>query len=325
MIFLSLGDSFKKTINLIPLWQTFEMLKTNSIQRVLINVAGNIILFIPLGILVPLMYKNGESLKKISLYGFIGSLAIESSQYLLSIRITDIDDIIFNTIGAVTGYIAFIFFKRNFRGSILWTFIKKYQDRKIIFIAIKPLAVIIILSICLTLGVIYKNTYPDNLANEEIAKQFYKHEDYYIVASKDYESYKSIVISWSPNGDEIIEIENFRRIFGSRYFNVDSSQLFLRKYKNGYSYSIKRKSENDWIFIVYGKNSIASKVLITYGKKEYMEDISACPYFIVVYPYSVSTYTDMKNIIVKFLDRNGRDVTDKFYMGMHLTKAHTRS
>ena len=66
----------------------------------------NIVLFLPFGFLLPLLWKETDSLCKTAAGGAMLSLLIEMSQ-LLNNRSTDVDDLILNTAGAVLGYGAF--------------------------------------------------------------------------------------------------------------------------------------------------------------------------------------------------------------------------
>ena len=70
------------------------------------NTILNIILFIPLGIMLPFLWKNYNTLRATLVFGFSMSLAIELLQ-ILTYRATDINDLIANTIGAVLGYFVF--------------------------------------------------------------------------------------------------------------------------------------------------------------------------------------------------------------------------
>ena len=70
------------------------------------NTVLNIILFIPLGILLPFLWKKYNTLKATLMFGFLMSLAIEILQ-ILTYRATDINDIIANTFGTVLGYFIF--------------------------------------------------------------------------------------------------------------------------------------------------------------------------------------------------------------------------
>lgn len=84
--------------NLIPLIDI-----TNSPTAYIINTVLNIILFIPMGFLLPSIWKEYRSVKKTVFMGFALSVTIEVLQ-IFTFRLTDIDDLITNTIGTVLGY-----------------------------------------------------------------------------------------------------------------------------------------------------------------------------------------------------------------------------
>ena len=71
----------------------------------------NVVLFVPLGLLVPLMCDKKNKLYQIIILGVGLSLLIEVSQ-LLNHRATDIDDLLLNSIGAVLGYGVFLLFNK---------------------------------------------------------------------------------------------------------------------------------------------------------------------------------------------------------------------
>ena len=66
----------------------------------------NIILFVPLGFLVPVVWKKMDHLINTIGVGLIFTLFIELTQ-LLNHRITDIDDIILNVLGTIIGFVFF--------------------------------------------------------------------------------------------------------------------------------------------------------------------------------------------------------------------------
>lgn len=71
-----------------------------------IHIAGyllNIVLFIPLGLLTPIIWKKMNNLTNIIGVGFFFTMLIEISQ-LLNNRATDIDDILLNLLGSVVGF-----------------------------------------------------------------------------------------------------------------------------------------------------------------------------------------------------------------------------
>lgn len=77
------------------------------------NIFGNILMFGPLGLLLPLLWKYFRKFSKTVLFGFLVSFTIEFSQLFLA-RGTDIDDLILNTIGTMLGYLTFVVFHKLF-------------------------------------------------------------------------------------------------------------------------------------------------------------------------------------------------------------------
>ncbi len=86
------------TFNLIPLIDIF-----NSPFAYIKNTILNIILFMPLGFLLPVIWKKYRSVKKTVFMGFAISVIIELLQ-IFTFRLTDIDDLITNTLGTFLGY-----------------------------------------------------------------------------------------------------------------------------------------------------------------------------------------------------------------------------
>lgn len=84
--------------NVIPLMDIF-----NSPLSYLKNTILNVILFMPLGFLLPAGWSGFRSLKKTVLTGLSVSVLIEVLQ-IFTFRLTDIDDLITNTLGAFLGY-----------------------------------------------------------------------------------------------------------------------------------------------------------------------------------------------------------------------------
>lgn len=100
-------------ISLVPFAGIIGILQGGITTHTIINILGNIIMFVPIGFLVPLLCAKIDSYKRIMIFGFGTSLLIELTQLFL-IRGTDIDDLMLNTIGAMLGYWIFIAFKKIF-------------------------------------------------------------------------------------------------------------------------------------------------------------------------------------------------------------------
>ncbi|MES9667122.1 VanZ family protein [Bacillus cereus] len=104
-------------INLVPLKSTIRylngfdlshLLDPYNIDIVLMNTLGNVIIFIPFGFLLPLLFKQINNVKMASKIFIKFILLIESLQLLTFSGIFDIDDIILNMLGALIGYGSFV-------------------------------------------------------------------------------------------------------------------------------------------------------------------------------------------------------------------------
>ena len=68
------------------------------------NVAGNAAMFIPGGIVLPIVYRQLNGFGKTVAAGALISLCIEILQLPFPSRASDIDDLILNTLGTAVGY-----------------------------------------------------------------------------------------------------------------------------------------------------------------------------------------------------------------------------
>ncbi|MBP5168944.1 MAG: VanZ family protein [Oscillospiraceae bacterium] len=92
---------FPLRINLIPLVHLFDY---DSIQDIIWNVVGNAVLFIPSGIVLPIIYRQLNKFWKVVATGVFISLCTEILQLPFPSRASDIDDLILNTLGVSVGY-----------------------------------------------------------------------------------------------------------------------------------------------------------------------------------------------------------------------------
>lgn len=159
---LMLDFNIKFYINYIPLVETINMFRNDflDINITLHNIIGNILLFIPLGFGIPLFFNEKNKLNKVILYGFTASLTIEIIQLFTPYNTTDIDDVIFNTLGAVLGFIIFNIIYKIFKNTKLGIFIKSLSspfNGNLILEASKPIGAMILIFSIISLIFLYLN------------------------------------------------------------------------------------------------------------------------------------------------------------------------
>ena len=100
--------NFKPFSLIIPQWKNVLSGQKGAFRQFF----GNIIMFIPAGLLMPLVFKKTQRFLWALLGAFLFTLCIESLQLILCIagmcmREFDVDDLILNTFGAVLGYLIY--------------------------------------------------------------------------------------------------------------------------------------------------------------------------------------------------------------------------
>lgn len=101
--------------NIVPLKIIKLYIENYSNCQIIINIFGNIFVFIPLGLLLPILFKICRNFAKLLILCLFIILFIEIIQFIFMIGYFDIDDIILNLIGCFIGYLVYkfvlIFFK----------------------------------------------------------------------------------------------------------------------------------------------------------------------------------------------------------------------
>lgn len=136
-ILLSYNRSiFNPHINLVPFKDGFD-----------ITYILNIILFMPLGILLPTLWEKYRNFRTTLFYGIFLSFAIEIGQLFVGLRATDINDIITNIMGSICGWIIFIIMRKVFRKLVNKTVVN-ISSSDILVIKLEPYIYVIIAVIC---------------------------------------------------------------------------------------------------------------------------------------------------------------------------------
>ncbi|MEE1008040.1 MAG: VanZ family protein [Agathobacter sp.] len=101
-------ENANASVNLIPFNSLREFfVENNSVDGwgnvAVLNILANLLFFVPLGFLIPLLWEKLRPFKKVLLISFLITLFIEIIQYFIG-RSSDIDDIMLNVAGSILGY-----------------------------------------------------------------------------------------------------------------------------------------------------------------------------------------------------------------------------
>jgi len=100
--------------NLVPLQGILRMIENASIfddevtQRIVfLNLAGNVLIFAPFGMAIPLLERRLNRVWLVVLLGLAFSMVIELAQTFLIARVFDVDDLILNASGTLIGFLVY--------------------------------------------------------------------------------------------------------------------------------------------------------------------------------------------------------------------------
>ncbi|MFO0954883.1 MAG: VanZ family protein [Isosphaeraceae bacterium] len=82
-------------------------------RHLVVNFIGNIVAFLPFGVLLGRMLGPKASALRVTALAAGLSAAVELTQYLSGRRVADVDDVILNGLGALLGYLILLGFRRR--------------------------------------------------------------------------------------------------------------------------------------------------------------------------------------------------------------------
>lgn len=103
------AQAFPLRINLIPF---ANLMDYPALRDALLNLIGNTAMFIPIGVIWPIVYKKLDTHRRVIVAGVGFSLFIEILQLPFFDRVTDIDDLILNSLGFLIGYGLYLLAKK---------------------------------------------------------------------------------------------------------------------------------------------------------------------------------------------------------------------
>lgn len=115
--FLFFAEGYGRTVtnreysyNLVPFleikrfWNNREIIGSFA---VFINLAGNVLAFVPFGFFLPVLNVHARGILRMALFTFEFSLLVETIQLVSKVGSFDVDDLMLNTLGGILGYVIF--------------------------------------------------------------------------------------------------------------------------------------------------------------------------------------------------------------------------
>ncbi|PYZ98139.1 VanZ family protein [Alteribacter lacisalsi] len=101
-----------RNLNVVPFLSIYNIYTYSADPMVPVRILiGNIIMFVPFGFLLPLVYRRWRrsylGVLPVAFMALLASIAIEVNQYYFTYRVANVDDVILNTTGGLLGALAY--------------------------------------------------------------------------------------------------------------------------------------------------------------------------------------------------------------------------
>jgi glycopeptide antibiotics resistance protein len=310
------------TTNLIPLASIIQLITETNSTVANINIVGNLVLFVPLGFLLPLLFERLRSFRPLLWRAAVISIVIEIAQIVTRARATDIDDVILNTTGAAIGYaiygLAAAGLKRTVWGGASLDRLGAGPAREPLLGAAVPLAGSLAIAVPMMLSSLFAATLGSG-ADGIVGYATAERPGSTVVARADLPTHTFIVVRDSAATPEELVRYDFIRVMPGRYSWIGTADMPADGgSRYGWSITPFDISRNEIpVVVVWGSNQADASTVVVSGTG--VEETLAVPpglAFVVGFEFDVVADTGMADVLddftFQFLDGSGADVSEEF-------------
>jgi hypothetical protein len=310
------------TSNLIPFASILQLIRETNSVTANYNITGNIVLFVPFGFLLPLLFTRLRRLWPLAWRAAAISVSIEIAQIITRARSSDVDDVILNTLGAVIGFTLFALVARAARGSAPGTTILERlgsrSEREPLLGALIPIGVTVAIVAPMMLSAIVAGTLgdgPDGIVGYAVGEWPAAE----VVARTSIAEHTFLMVSDGPADAERLRLFDFERVMPGRYTWVSTSEIPTgsgsRFSWNITSFNTERNERP--VVVIWGTNRDgAASILVTGNRADETLSIPPGPDFVVAFTFdmeaNVARGANVEDFSFVFVAASGDDVSHRF-------------
>lgn len=307
--------------NLVPLIETVKMWRGATLRMSIENVGGNLVMFAPFGALMPLLFAKSRRVVVLAGEAFTVSALIEIVQLLSRTRIFDIDDLIFNTVGALVGlglyHVGVRLFARNGRSRSLLARISVEGDRPPLLRAALPVALIIALVLPFVVVPVLSQTRtggtgPGSIAADAVAST----NGGRIVTRAEWNKRAYLLTVAGTGASEVVTLHVYIEVLPGRYADESKGELVTGGGDSwGWTVAPTKAGATGPVYIViYGTNRRAGAVGLDVVTADDVQPLqwSGGEFFLTTFTYDAADDGIINGFKVRFSDSKGRDATAGF-------------
>lgn len=308
--------------NLIPFASLTQLIQETPIEVATRNIVGNVALFVPFGVLLPLLF---EPLRRPwSLIWRVGaiSVAIELLQVFTRARTIDIDDVILNTAGGTLGLGVFVvtggLLGRWETGAALLDRLGSDGPREPLISALVP----ILATAAIVVPMMVSNLFSATLASGPsgvLADATSIWPGSSVVATNYVNEFLFVAVLEESFQPGLLGLVEYERVLPGRFTRTAWGEMLI-EHPSQFRWSLTafNPSRNEVpVVAVWGANSVrATEVEITNVGLSERLSIPEGDHFVIGLGYDVDALQGLDAVLedfqFRFFDRSGADVTDQF-------------
>ncbi len=308
--------------NLVP-FASIAQLITETVPEVAIrNILGNVVLFVPFGLLLPLLFHRMQAFWPFIWRIVVISVGIEILQIFTRARSIDVDDVILNALGGAIGFgllsILRPLLDRSDRVVRLLNRLSGESEREPLLSAAIPVLATLAIVVPLMLASINAATLSsgdDGVGAD--ATSIWPGSS--VVASAEVNEFLFLMLHEGTFQPELLALVEYERVLPGRYTRTSWGDMPLEADSQFlWQLSAFNTARNELpVVALWGSNAAGATTLRirNVGLDQSLE-LPAGRFFVVAIPYDIEEHQGFSDVLqdfdVSFFDDAGRDLTDEF-------------
>ena len=302
------------TISLRPFASSLDLIRNASPDTVVKNIGGNILMFVPFGVLMPILFERLRRFRPLVIRAVIASAAIELLQMPTQVHATDVDDLILNTLGACLGFGLFRLGSRLLprpagEGGRLES---RYRGEPMLA-GILPLA----LAIAITSAVLLRDITGATLSEQAmVAHATSERPNAVVLAREEVGASTFLLVASRPGPSGTLHYASYKKVLPGRHtWTATGDPIPVSRSRFGWSVTAYNPTEGEMpIIVVWGRNEVAATRLeIEAPGLAVRRDIGRS--FLIAFEYDARDDAAdglLDELRFSFRDAQGRDLTHRF-------------
>jgi hypothetical protein len=312
--------AWHERFSLIPLSSSLDMIRFSTTQTVVKNLGGNILLFVPIGFLLPVLFERLRGVWSLAWRAAVLSAIIEIIQIPTQAHSTDVDDVILNVIGALLGLAVF---RAGWALAGRWklrdrlaTRLSSRSRREPLLTALAPFAIILVLTSAVLVPKVVAGTLSRAAVARSIVGELPGASE---VARTEVGGYLFAMARADDGGREVLRRTEFKKVLPGR-FVLTAEGDEVRADASDYICSITAYDPTHGekpVVYVEGCNEVGATSVTLNVRGRPSGRASVGRYFVAAFTLDDGDldprgHFDFEDLSITFTDSAGLDVTSRF-------------